>query len=56
MRVFAFLSISLILVFSGMPALGQSRIGYVTDRLVLTFRQGPGASYQVLKPWKVIHG
>ena len=49
MRVFTFLSISLILVFSGMSALGQSRIGYVTDKLVLTFRQGPGSSYQVLK-------
>ena len=32
MRVFTFLSISLILVFSGMSALGQSRIGYVTDK------------------------
>jgi SH3 domain protein len=49
MRVFAFLFISLMLVFSGMSAIGQSRIGYVTDQLILTFRQGPGPSYQVLK-------
>ncbi len=49
MRAFTFFFISLMLVFTGMSAMGQSRIGYVTDRLILTFRQGPGPSYQVLK-------
>lgn len=49
MRGFSFLFIGLILVFSGVSAVAQSRTGYVTDMLILTFRQGPGPSYEVLK-------
>ncbi len=49
MRGFSILFIGLILLFSGMPGYAQSRIGYVTDMLILTFRQGPGPSYEVLK-------
>ncbi len=49
MRGFSFLFIGLILIFSGMSASAQSRTGYVTDMLILTFRQGPGPSYEVLK-------
>lgn len=51
MRGFSFLlvSIGLILFFSGMQGYAQSRIGYVTDMLILTFRQGPGPSYEVVK-------
>lgn len=49
MRVFSFLLLSGILIFSGVTGYSQSRIGYVTDMLVLTFRQGPGPSYPVIK-------
>lgn len=49
MRLFFFLFISLSLVLGGVSGYTQSRTGYVTDMLVLTFRQGPGASYEVLK-------
>jgi SH3 domain protein len=49
MRLFTFLFISLSLVFSGMSGYAQSRTGYVTDMLILTFRQGPGPSHEVLK-------
>ena len=49
MRLFTFLIISLSLVFSGVSGYTQSRTGYVTDKLILTFRQGPGPSYEVLK-------
>ncbi len=49
MRLFSFLLVSLILVFSTVAGYAQSRTGYVTDRLILTFRQGPGPSYPVLK-------
>jgi SH3 domain protein len=49
MRGFSFLFIGLILIFSGVSAFAQSRTGYVTDMLILTFRQGPGPSYEVMK-------
>jgi SH3 domain protein len=49
MRLFSFLLVSLILVFSTVAGYSQSRTGYVTDRLILTFRQGPGPSYPVVK-------
>jgi SH3 domain protein len=49
MRKFFFIFISLNLVFSGVSGYAQSRTGYVTDMLILTFRQGPGPSYEVLK-------
>jgi SH3 domain protein len=49
MRVFSSVFISLIILFTGVAAYAQSDTGYVTDRLVLTFRQGPGPSYPVLK-------
>ena len=39
----------MILVLSNLTGNAQSRTGYVTDMLILTFRQGPGPSYQVLK-------
>ncbi|MCA1787030.1 MAG: TIGR04211 family SH3 domain-containing protein, partial [Desulfobacteraceae bacterium] len=34
---------------SGVSAYTQPRTGYVSDMLILTFREGPGSSYQVLK-------
>jgi len=49
MRIFFFICISLTLVFTGVSGYAQSRTGYVTDKLILTFRQGPGPSYEVLK-------
>jgi len=49
MRIFSFVLLSGLLVFSPMPGYSQSRTGYVTDMLVLTFRQGPGPSYPVIK-------
>lgn len=49
MRIFSLLVLSIFLVFSPVTGDSQSRTGYVTDRLVLTFRQGPGPSYPVLK-------
>ena len=49
MRLFFFLFISLSLFLGGVSGYTQSRTGYVTDMLVLTFRQGPGPSYEVLK-------
>jgi SH3 domain protein len=39
----------MVLVLSNLSGNAQSRTGYVTDMLILTFRQGPGPSYQVLK-------
>jgi SH3 domain protein len=49
MRVFSSFFISLIILCTGTAAYAQSAAGYVTDRLILTFRQGPGPSYPVLK-------
>lgn len=49
MRLLSSLFISLIILCTGVAAHAQSTTGYVTDRLILTFRQGPGPSYPVLK-------
>lgn len=49
MRLLLSLFISLIILCTGVAAHAQSTTGYVTDRLILTFRQGPGPSYPVLK-------
>ncbi len=49
MRVFSSFFISLIILCTGTAAYAQSGTGYVTDRLILTFRQGPGPSYPVIK-------
>ena len=49
MRIFFFIFIGLTLVFSGVSGYTQSRTGYVTDMLMLTFRQGPGPAYEVIK-------
>lgn len=39
----------MIILWSGVSAYTQPRTGYVSDMLILTFREGPGSSYQVLK-------
>lgn len=39
-------------IFSVFPAAGYCKTGYVSDSLLLTFRQGPGNSYPVLKTLK----
>jgi SH3 domain protein len=39
----------LTLLFLSAPALSLARTGYVSDMLILTFRQGPGTSFPVLK-------
>lgn len=42
----------LILIIAVFPGYVQARTGYVSDMLLLTFREGPGASYTVLKTLK----
>ncbi|MCF8091972.1 MAG: TIGR04211 family SH3 domain-containing protein [Desulfotignum sp.] len=49
MRVFSICFLTLVILCTGVFAYGQSSTGYVSDMLILTFRQGPGPSYQVLK-------
>lgn len=49
MRLFSSFFISLIILCTGTAAYAQSGTGYVTDRLILTFRQGPGPSFPVIK-------
>jgi SH3 domain protein len=49
MRLFSLFFLCMVLVLSNLSGNAQSRTGYVTDMLILTFRQGPGPSYQVLK-------
>jgi len=39
----------LTLLFLSVPELSQARTGYVSDMLILTFRQGPGTSFSVLQ-------
>jgi SH3 domain protein len=36
-------------LFLSVPALSLARTGYVSDMLILTFRQGPGTSFPVLQ-------
>ncbi|MFN2358235.1 MAG: TIGR04211 family SH3 domain-containing protein, partial [Desulfotignum sp.] len=49
MRTFFTFAIIMIILWSGVSAYTQPRTGYVSDMLILTFREGPGSSYQVLK-------
>ena len=42
----------LVLLFLSIPAYSQARTGYVSDMLLLTFRQGPGTSFSVLQTLK----
>jgi SH3 domain protein len=42
----------LLLLFLGLPSLLPAQSGYVSDMLFLTFREGPGNSYAVLKRLK----
>jgi SH3 domain protein len=42
----------LTILFLSVPSYSQARTGYVSDMLILTFRQGPGASFSVLKTLK----
>ena len=39
----------LLLLFFGLPSLLPAQTGYVSDVLFLTFREGPGDSYAVIK-------
>lgn len=39
-------------ILSGLPATGYCKTGYVSDSLLLTFREGPGTSYSVIKTLK----
>ncbi|MCP4021924.1 MAG: TIGR04211 family SH3 domain-containing protein, partial [Desulfobacteraceae bacterium] len=41
--------IVLILFLSALPCYSQSQIGYVSDMLLLTFREGPGTSFPITK-------
>ncbi len=51
MRTFFTLILILVLLIlcTGGAAYAETRTGYVSDMLILTFRQGPGPSYPVLK-------
>lgn len=42
----------LAIMFASIPALSQTRTGYVSDMLILTFRQGPGTSFPVVQTLK----
>lgn len=42
----------LALLFCSFTALAQARTGYVSDMLILTFREGPGSSFSVLQTLK----
>ncbi len=49
MRTFFTFAMIMTILWSGVSTYAQTRTGYVSDMLILTFRQGPGPSYQVLK-------
>ena len=49
MRAFFTLILGLTILCAGQLTYAEPRTGYVSDMLILTFRQGPGPSYQVLK-------
>ncbi|MEE4364124.1 MAG: TIGR04211 family SH3 domain-containing protein, partial [Desulfotignum sp.] len=49
MHAFFTLILSLAILCAGQFTYAEPRTGYVSDMLILTFRQGPGPSYQVLK-------
>lgn len=40
------------ILFLSIPTYSQARTGYVSDMLILTFRQGPGTSFSVLQTLK----
>ncbi len=42
----------LTILFLSIPTYSQARTGYVSDMLILTFRQGPGTSFSVLQALK----
>ena len=42
----------LTILFLSIPTCSQAKTGYVSDMLILTFRQGPGTSFSVLKTLK----
>jgi SH3 domain protein len=42
----------IIIFFLSIPVCSQARTGYVSDMLLLTFRQGPGTSFSVLQTLK----
>jgi len=50
-KSFTSLCIITILLLS-IPAYSQARTGYVSDMLILTFRQGPGTSFSVMQTLK----
>ncbi|MCP4720017.1 MAG: TIGR04211 family SH3 domain-containing protein, partial [Desulfobacteraceae bacterium] len=50
-KSFTSLCIIIILLLS-IPTYSQARIGYVSDMLILTFRQGPGTSFSVMQTLK----
>ena len=49
MKKSLFTLIVFIIIISGFPLVSSARTGYVSDMLLLTFRQGPGNSYAVEK-------
>ena len=49
MRAFFTLILCLAILCTGQLTTAEPRTGYVSDMLILTFREGPGTSYQVLK-------
>jgi SH3 domain protein len=46
------ISLWIAILFLSIPTYSQARTGYVSDMLILTFRQGPGTSFSVLKTLK----
>ncbi|MCP3876289.1 MAG: SH3 domain-containing protein [Desulfobacteraceae bacterium] len=49
MRKLLFPLIIFIMVICSFPQISSARTGYVSDMLLLTFRQGPGSNYDVIK-------
>lgn len=52
MKKLLFQFLVLLLLFLGLPSLLPAQSGYVSDMLFLTFREGPGNSYAILKRLK----
>jgi len=46
------ISVWIAILFLSISTYSQARTGYVSDMLILTFRQGPGTSFSVLKTLK----
>jgi len=49
MKKLIFQLLILLLLFLGLPTLLPAQTGYVSDTLYLTFREGPGDSYAIIK-------